>query len=205
MIYCLTGEPIFIDALTMTAVIECGGVGYSTTVSASTMTKLNSPDRGKTVRLYTYMAVREDAVELYGFYTTEELGLFKQLITVSGAGPKAAISILSTLSPDALINAVCSEDAKAISKAPGVGAKTAARIVLELHDKLKKAYPGATMQSEGGKAPSAPALKGNLSDARDALIVLGYTRAEVSAALSAIDPSGDTEDIIRRALAALMK
>lgn len=205
MIYCLTGELILLDALSMTAVIDCAGVGYKLTVTGSTLSRLNDPNLGKTVRLYTYMAVREDAVELYGFFTTEELDLFKLLIGVSGVGPKAGISILSALSPDALINAIACEDSKSIATAQGVGAKTAARVVLELHDKIAKAYPVGNEQLSQKKPPSGTALRGNLSDARDALAVLGYSRQEISGALAAVDPSGETEDIIRNALAILMK
>lgn len=205
MIYCLTGELIHLDALSMTAVIECAGVGYKLTVTGNTLSRLNDPNLGKVIRLYTYMAVREDAVELYGFFTTEELDLFKLLINVSGVGPKAAVSVLSTLSPDSLINAIAGEDAKSIAQSPGVGAKTAARIVLELHDKVAKSYLSGMAQTVVKKPAMGSGVKGNLSDARDALIVLGYSRQEVSAALSAVDPSKETEEIIRDALAVLMR
>ncbi len=204
MIYCLTGELIHLDALSMTAVIDCAGVGYKLTVTGNTLSKLNDPNLSDVVRLYTYMAVREDAVELFGFFTTEELDLFKLLITVSGVGPKAGISILSTLTPEALVNAIASEDSRSIAQAPGVGAKTAARIVLELHDKVAKSYLGMA-QAVAKKPVAGSPAKGNLSDARDALIVLGYSRQEVSSALSAVDPSKDTEEIIRDALAVLMR
>ena len=206
MIYCVTGELIYLDALSMTAVVECGGVGYKLTVTGNTLSKLNGDDSVKNVRLYTYMAVREDAVELYGFYTTEELDIFKMLITVSGVGPKAGISILSTLTPEMLINAIAAEDSKSISQSPGVGAKTAARIVLELHDKIAKSYlSGMASQPTTKKAAVSTAAKGKLSDARDALIVLGYSRQEVTAALSNVDSSKETEEIIRDALTVLMR
>lgn len=205
MIYCLTGELIHLDALSMTAVIDCAGVGYKVTVTGNTLSKLNDPNLGKTVRVYTYMAVREDAVELYGFYSTEELDIFKLLITVSGVGPKAGISILSTLTPEALVNAIAGEDSKSIAQAPGVGAKTAARIVLELHDKVAKSYLSGMAQNIVKKPIAGAPAKGNLSDARDALIVLGYSRQEVSSALSTVDPTKETEEIIRDALAVLMR
>lgn len=208
MIYCITGELIHLDAVTMTAVLEAYGVGYKLTVTGNTLTALNSPNLKDKVRLYTYMAVREDAVELYGFYTTDELDLFKLLITVSGVGPKAAIAILSVMNPQALQNAIVSEDAKAISKAQGVGAKTAARIVLELHDKIAKSFFTAPASEKAGNASSAPAAVaagGSMSDARDALVVLGYSRSEVMSALAGLDPSLGTEELIRNALAKLMK
>lgn len=204
MIYCITGELIHLDALTMTAVLEAQGVGYKLTVTGNTLTKLNSPAAGEKIRLYTYMAVREDAVELYGFYTTEELDLFKMLITVSGVGPKAATAILSVLSPDSLRSAIVSEDAKAISKAQGVGAKTAARIVLELHDKIAKGF-AASPSISSDVSSAASGESGNLSDARDALIVLGYTRSEIASALSGLDPASKTEELIRLALSKLMR
>ena len=199
MIYCLTGELIYLDALSMTAVIDCCGVGYKVFITGNTLTKLNVPTTAKEkVRLFTYMAVREDAVELYGFYTTEELDTFRMLIGVSGVGPKAAVAILSIMTPASLSAAVQAEDAKALSQAQGVGSKTAARIVLELKDKFAAKLfahsPAATMS--GG---------GHLSDARDALLVLGYSRSEITAALQNLDPAKDTEELIRLALTKLMK
>ena len=189
----------------MTAVIDCCGVGYKVAITGNTLTKLSQPAavaaKEKT-RLYTYMAVREDAVELYGFYTTEEMDTFRMLISVSGVGPKAAVAILSIMTPATLSAAIQAEDAKALSKAQGVGGKTAARIVLELKDKFaKKLFVDTPV------APSVPATagKGHLSDARDALLVLGYSRNEITTALQGIEPAKDTEEIIRMALAKLMK
>ena len=205
MIYCLTGELIYLDALTYTAVVDCGGVGYKTTVTANTLTKLSAADRAN-VRIYTHMQVREDAVELYGFYDTKELEMFRLLITVSGVGPKAACAILSVLSPDALALAVSTEDSKAIARAQGVGAKTAARVVLELKDKFAKNFPvsdAAATKVVSGKA-SAPVSTTKLSDAKDALLVLGYTSAEAMKALKNVDQSADVETMIRQALAFLM-
>lgn len=205
MIYCITGELIHLDAVSMTAVIEAQGVGYKMTVTGNTLTALNSPSTGDKVRLYTYMAVREDAVELYGFYTTDELELFKLLITVSGVGPKAAVAILSVMNPETLRSAIVSEDAKAISKAQGVGAKTAARIVLELHDKIAKSFFATSSAEKNEITQGTKDMGGNMSDARDALIVLGYSRNEVMQALSGLDKSLGTEELIRRALSKLMK
>lgn len=202
MIYCLTGELIDLNALALTAVIDCCGVGYKVAVTGNTLTKLNQPAAKDKTRLYTFMAVREDAVELYGFYTTEELDTFRMLISVSGVGPKAAVAILSIMTPAALSAAIQAEDAKALSRAQGVGAKTAARIVLELKDKFAK-----KLFADAPSAPAAPAAagSGHLSDARDALLVLGYSRNEITAALQGLDPAKDTEEIIRIALSKLMK
>ena len=205
MIHCLTGALIELDALSMTAVIDCMGVGYQVTVTANTLTKLNDPTLNKEkLRLYTHMAVREDGVELFGFYSTEELNAFRLLITVSGVGPKAAIAILSVLTPEALAAAIQNEDSKAISRAQGVGGKTAARVVLELKDKFAKKLFGT---AEVPTVAAAPAAKqsGNLAAARETLLVLGYTRNEAAVALRDIDPTLETEEIVRQALAKLVK
>ena len=187
------------------AVIDAGGVGYKLTVSQNTYDKL--PLAGNPAKLYTYLAVREDGIELFGFCDETELSSFQMLITVSGVGPKAAMSILSLLTPEKFALAVCTEDTKAISKASGVGPKTAARIVLELKDKLIKEH-GADLSSapELGKASKtgAPA-RGKLSEALDALMVLGYQRAEATNVLKSMPTEQMTlEEIIRQALKKLM-
>lgn len=209
MIYCLSGELAELDTVNMTAVIDCGGVGFLLSVTGNTVTHLSNPGVGAKVKVYTYMAVREDAMELYGFCTEEELKLFKMLISISGVGPKAAVSVLSVLSPDAFISAVAAEDSKAISRAPGVGAKTAARIVLELRDKVAKNFYSSSSSAKGEVAHSAGktgiSAGSNLSDAGDALAVLGYSRSEALSALAGLDASLPTEELIRLALAKLMK
>ncbi len=193
------------------AVVDAGGVGYKLTISYTTYQAMpphitvEAPPR---VQLYTYMAVKEDGVELFGFASTQELSVFKMLLTVSGVGPKAAISVLSQLSPEKFALAVCSEDTKAISKANGVGAKTAARIVLELKDKLLKDSSVAstpTLQMSNSTS-SDKGQKSKLSEAQDALMVLGYTKPETIAALQKIDiQNTELEEIIRLALKSLMK
>ncbi len=190
------------------AVIDAGGVGYKMTISQSTYSAMpphRSVNEAPTVKLYSYMAVREDGVELFGFISQEELSAFKLLITVSGVGPKAAISILSQLSPAKLAVAVCTEDKKAISQASGIGPKTAARIILELKDKLKNQLDGDTLSDE-------PAISLNtsktskLSDAQDALAVLGYSKNEALSALRGIDTDAlELDEIIKLALKKLMK
>lgn len=184
-----------------TAVIDCGGVGYKLTVSNTTLAAISSK-LGDRVKLYTYLAVREDAMELFGFYSMEEHSAFSQLITVSGVGPKAAMSILSTMSPSQFAAAVCSSDTKLISKANGIGAKTAARIVLELKDKLAKEYGAEAVTA----APVGVVSTGKLSDAVNALLVLGYSKSEATQALSGIDSSSmPLEALITTALKRLMK
>lgn len=186
------------------AVIDAGGVGYKLTVSQNTYDRL--PLAGNAAKLYTYLAVREDGIELFGFYDETELSSFQMLITVSGVGPKAAMSILSLLTPEKFALAVCTEDTKAISKASGVGPKTAARIVLELKDKLIKEH-GAEFNAVpeiGSSAKGSPA-RGKLTEALDALMVLGYQRAEATAVLKSLPTEQMTlEEIIRQALKKLM-
>ena len=184
-------------------VIDCSGVGYKLFISDNTYTAVVG-HVGEKMKLLTYLQVREDAVELYGFKTNDELSAFKLLITVSGVGPKAAMSILSLLTPDKLSMAICAEDTKTISKASGIGAKTAARVVLELKDKIAKQV-FATSTAGPSQATISFAKSSNLSEALDALVVLGYSRAEAQRALGGIDPSLDVTKIIPIALAKLMK
>ena len=215
MIYTLYGTVFEIDQLGGYAVIDCGGVGYKLTVSANTLSALPSPAYtpsgdvrrdAEPVRVFTHLAVREDDVELFGFISKEELEAFKMLISVSGVGPKGAMAILSLFTPDALFSAIISEDTKGISRASGVGGKTAARVVLELRDKVSKAYGGGiSVPVSKGAGDATPVGGGKLADARDALLVLGYSRAEVMNALKGTDPSKPTEAIIKDALAVLMK
>lgn len=177
------------------AVIDVGGAGYKLTVSKNTFAYL-SPLYGKTAMLFTHMAVREDAVELYGFGTEDELSAFKHLITVSGVGPKAAISVLSTFTADGLASVIASGDAKTLSRTPGVGLKTAQKIILELKDKIS----GETVSASPAESSFVSAASGGGSDAVDTLAVLGYTRAEAVAALKGIDPTLPLETIIGEAL-----
>ncbi len=181
------------------AVVEAGGVGYGMVISGTTYSALPHGETEQSVKLFTHMSVREDGIELFGFATLEELNIFKMLISVSGIGPKAATSLLGCLSPEKLAVAICSDDKKALSKAPGIGAKTAARIVLELKDKLHAA-PNAV--DEPDAAPAEPSLS---SEALDALMVLGFNRAAAAEALRGTDPDAELEDVIRDALKKLMK
>lgn len=213
MIYTLYGKVFEVDVLGGYAVIECGGVGYKITVSANTLTSLPMPEfdaagnvtAEKNVRVYTHLAVREDGVELFGFYTKEELDAFKLLINVSGVGPKVALGVLSLFTPDKLYAAIAAEDAKAISRTQGVGAKTAARIVLELHDKVAKMAGVVPSSAAAPGTKARPVGGGKLADATDALAVLGYSRSEIAAAMKNVNMEDPLEDIIKSALAALMR
>ena len=207
MFYYIKGKLVHLEPTF--AVVDVGGVGYKLTVSGTTYEAmpLRSVTDPPQVTLYTHLAVREDDIELYGFATQAELSSFRMLLTVSGVGPKAALAVLSLLSPEKFALAVCTDDRRTISRANGVGPKTAARIILELKDKMLKENGGAI--PDGGAvsaAPAAPAGRGKLSEAVDALIVLGYSRPEALTALKTVDTDRlELEAIIRAALKNLMK
>ncbi len=187
------------------AVIDCGGVGYSLTVSSSTSSTLSRLLDKQNVKLLTHLIVREDGVELFGFYTHEELKLFKMLITVQGIGPKAAMAILSTASVTDIIKAIMNGNQKAISQAQGVGPKTAARVILELKDKFSGEL-GSSDGIETGEVFDIPSFSSKTKDAENALLVLGYARADIAAVLKTIDcEKYELEDIIKLALAKFMK
>ena len=203
MYYYLNGELTYRDA--SLCVIDCGGVGYKLTVSLITSDQLASK-LGQKVKLFTHLAVREDGIELFGFGSSEERQCFNQLTGVSGIGPKVAMSILSTLTPDRLAVAICNEDVKLIAKTPGIGAKTAARIVLELKDKMSKdAISFASGAQKLDTPPTVSASSANLAEAAEALGVLGYDRNTVLGALKGIDPSTEVGEIIRAALKKLAR
>ena len=185
-------------------VIDCGGVGYKLTTSLITSGIL-AEKVGQKIKIFTHLAVREDGVELFGFESNEERECFNNLITVSGVGPKAAMNILSVMTPDNLALAICTEDVKAISKAPGIGAKTAARIVLELKDKLAKELSDGISLKKSGSKPVTVIPTGNLSEATEALMVLGYDKNSVLRALDGIDPKTEVGEIIRFALKKLAR
>jgi Holliday junction DNA helicase RuvA len=202
MIYHVNGtleycEPTF-------CVIDCMGVGYKLTISDNTYSGIVG-GVGQRAKLLTYLKTSEDGVELFGFKTNDELEAFKLLITVSGVGPKAAMAILSLLTPDRLSMAISSEDIKAIAKANGIGPKTAARVILELKDKIIK-MPFTTESAEAVTVASVNVGKSaNLSEALEALCVLGYSRSDAQRALAGIDPKLDVSKIIPLALAKLIK
>ncbi|MEF9970682.1 MAG: Holliday junction branch migration protein RuvA [Oscillospiraceae bacterium] len=183
------------------AVVECGGVGFLINTSANTLSHLQI---GRETKLFIFPNIREDAFDLYGFHDKREKSCFSMLIGVSGVGPKAAISILSSATPEALAMAIISGDEKALTVAPGIGKKIAQRILLELKDKMSKETGGLIVGSGG----SAAGVAGNskLSDAVSALAVLGYSNAEISIALKDIDlEAASLEDIIRQALKKMIK
>ena len=177
--------------------IDCGGVGYKFTVSATTFSKI-AGHIDETVKLYTYLAVREDAMELYGFASEEELDAYKMLIGVSGIGPKAAIAILSIFTPQKLAEAIAAGDTKAIARAQGIGGKTAARVVLELKDKFS--VFGETESDDGEPRAAAVVSGGGFAEATEVLSVLGFSRSEIAGALKKADPTLDSEELVKFAL-----
>ena len=179
------------------AVIDCGGVGFKMGISATTAQKLSAKS-GKDVLLYTYMAVSEDNISLYGFSEEDELNLFTRLISVSGIGPKAGISILGTFSPDELRSAVASGDAKTISRAPGIGLKTAQKLIIELKDKITSDDMTFTV-SETNKDPE------KISQVIDTLALYGFPRAKVADTLKKLDASLPLEELIAQTLRILGK
>ena len=182
------------------AVIECGGIGYKFTVSANTVAKLASA--GDEVCLYTYLCVREDALDLFGFCDERELDMFRMITNVSGVGPKVAMSILSEFEPDRLSLFIASGDSKSITRAAGVGGKLAQRIVLELKDKI-----GAAGLSDSGEVASVAAatVSGNTAEAVEALVSLGYSQSEAALAVGKLDHTLPVETLIKEGLKALAR
>ena len=186
------------------AVIECAGVGYACKTTSFTFSGLQP---GKPATLYTHLSVREDGIELYGFGTKEEKRLFLQLTSVSGVGPKAALSILSTTTPSQLALAILTEDVKTLTLAPGIGKKIAQRIVLELRDKLAKEQPEMDWTPVNVAVPGGEPIQGDkLSEAGAALAVLGYSPSEVQMALKGVDAEHMTvEELIKAGLRNMMQ
>ena len=198
MLYFLKGTVALVEP--GLAVLDCGGVGYACKTTNYT---LGSIQKGKLATLYTHLSVREDGVDLYGFASKEEKRLFLLLISVSGVGPKAALSILSTTPPSQLALSIITEDVKTLTMAPGIGKKSAQRIVLELRDKLAKEQGGVDM-AQGRTALSDAHLllpEDKVAEAGAALAVLGYSQQEIQQALRgvALDMLS-REEIIKAAL-----
>lgn len=194
MIYSIKGE------LTHTeqnlAVIECGGVGYACRTTYTTLSQIGQT--GETVKLLTYLHVREDAVELFGFYTQSELTCFKMLLSVSGAGPRTALAILSDTTPEKFALSVATGDTKAFTKTKGVGPKLAQRIILELKDKIAKEQ--LSQESVAVAEFTAVNNSGAVGEAISALVVLGYSQTEAASVVSKLDASLSAPELIRKSL-----
>lgn len=200
MFYYLSGTVAYLGPYL--AVIDCGGVGYACRTTNTTIASLKTGDKGK---LFTYLNVREDAMELYGFASQEELNLFQLLLSVSGVGPKAALSILSASTPANLALSIITGDEKALTCAPGIGKKIAQRVILELKDKLAKGQTITVGESYGGTGVMV-IPENKHSEASAALAVLGYSQGEINLALQGIElDSMSLEQIIKAALKKMMK
>ncbi len=198
MYYSLTGKLIHTEP--WMAVVSCGGVGYKCMTTMTTLSCL--PLVGGEVTLYTHLNVREDALDLYGFYSMTECNAFKLLIGVSGVGPKSALAILSDLTPDRLALCVASGDAKSLTRAPGVGAKLAQRIILELKDKVSKAE---LAEGIGETAAQVAVEHSNLSEAAAALCALGYSQSQAVGALAGLKPDMPVDEMIKHGLKTIAK
>lgn len=193
MIYNIKGELTYTDP--QFVVVENSGIGFKCFTSLTTVKNLGKI--GSNVNLYTYLSVKEDALDLFGFSTIEELNSFKLLITVSGVGPKAAVSVLSELSPEKLALAIASSDVKSITKANGVGRKTAERIVLELKDKT-----GSLSQTDFSSAASAVSVAEDSAagEAVAALVALGFSQSDAAVTVGQMDQSLSADEMIRLGL-----
>ncbi len=193
MIYSLNGRVAY--ALGDTAVIECGGVGYACKTTLGTLSELSV---GETATLYTHLAVREDAVELFGFYSLEELECFRLLISVSGVGARFALAILSSMTPSSMAMAIASGNQKEFSKVKGIGPKIAQRIVMELKDKITR-EPAEALGQEGASLAGLAAGSA-VQEAVAALVVLGYSQSEAVSAVSGCGEDMAADEIIKQAL-----
>ena len=194
MFYSLRGKLAFTDPAFV--VLDCGGVCFKCFTSLNTIRSL--PSAGSEVTLFTHMLVKEDALDLYGFFTTQELECFRLLISVSGIGPKAAVSILSELTPDKLAISIASGDAKPLTRAQGVGKKIAERAVLELKSKITGVAASA---ADVSAAASVSADTGSdAAEAVEALVALGYGRSDAAVAVGSMDKSLSVDEMIRQGL-----
>lgn len=183
-------------------VIECGGVGFRCAASLNTVARL--PKIGSEAFLHTFMSVKEDAIDLFGFYTPEELECFKLLISVSGVGPKMAIALLSEFPPDRIMLLIASSDAKSLTAASGVGNKLAQRIVLELKDKVGSISGGSDIETDIKSVGNA-AVHSNSKEAVSALVSLGFSQSDASLAVGRLDQQLTTEELIKSALKELSR
>ncbi|MBQ5994519.1 MAG: Holliday junction branch migration protein RuvA [Clostridia bacterium] len=195
MFYSITGNVVYYDS--QSVAIDCNGVAFKCYATVNTLK--NVARTGERVTLYTHLNVKEDALDLFGFYTQQEMDCFKMLMDVNGVGPKVALAILSELTPEKLALSIASSDTKAITRANGVGPKVAQRIILELKDKLAK---GLDLGNTGLEieAASSAANGSNTSEAVSALTMLGYSQSEASVAVGKLDPSLSVEELIKQAL-----
>lgn len=200
MFYSITGKIINKDDKSVA--VSCGAVAFKCFCTRNTLTAVSG--KSGDVTLFTHLNVREDAIELFGFFTEAELEAFKLLTTVSGIGASSAFAVLSELTPDRLAIAVASGDFKSICAAKGIGQKIAQRIVMELKDKMSSAAFVSDDVASAAGAVSAAASMSNTSEAVAALVALGYTQSESTVAVSKLDPSLSVDELIKAALKSMM-
>lgn len=194
MIYNISGTITYVGDQFL--VVECSGIGFKCFSSLNTLKSVGRT--GEKINLFTYLSVKEDALDLFGFATEEELSFFKLLITVSGVGPKAAVAVLSELEPSRLALAIASGDVKSITRANGVGKKTAERIVLELKDKVANVASSSDMQSVASAA--AVVEESAAGEAVAALVALGFNKSDAAVVVGAMDKSLSADEMIRLGL-----
>ncbi len=198
MYYSLTGKLVHTEAYL--AVVDCGGVGYKCMTTMTTLSCL--PPVGGQTTLYTHLNVREDALDLYGFYTLAELASFKMLIGVSGVGPKSALAILSDMTPDRLALCIASGDSKSLTRAPGIGPKVAQRLILELKDKITNEELAAGVGNVSAQLSNESSKVG---EAVAALCALGYSQSQAAQALAGVSPDAAVDEMIKYGLKAIAK
>lgn len=198
MFYSITGTLVYSDLSSVA--IDCNGVAFRCNVSMNTLQHM--PQRNSKVTVYTYLNVRDDALDLFGFYSADELDMFKLITSVSGVGPKNALAILSEFEPDDLRIIIASGDAKSLTRASGVGTKLAQRIILELKDKVGSI--GGNVEAEIASVGAVSASK-NAAEAVEALVSLGYSQSEASLAVGRLDSQLSVEELIRLALKSMAK
>ena len=196
---------IIVEVTESRLILDVNDIGYLIYISGRDAS--NMPGRGEEVKIYTYLNVKEDAMQLFGFLSEDDLEMYQLLLNVNGIGPKAALGVLSVLTPDDLRFAVLADDAKAIAKAPGIGNKTAQKLILELKDKMAKESAGGLDFSGGGAPPAvSAAYPTKAAEAAQALSTLGYSSQEISVALKGVDvESLPLEEIIRQSLKKMVK
>ncbi len=195
MIYSLRGKITVMEQ--NLAVIECGGVGYACRTTAYTLSQLAT---GEEAFLLTYMNVREDAVELFGFCDSAELNCFRMLLSVNGVGPKAALSILSDLSPQGFALCVAGGDSKVLTRSQGIGKKIADRIILELKDKIAKQNENIPAEKYAELSQTPATMGNNMSEAVSALVVLGFSNQQAQKALAGLSPDMPVGDLVKEGL-----
>ena len=195
MFYSITGKIVYSDVTTVA--LECAGVAFRCTVSLNTLKTLGRI--GETATLYTFLSVRENALELFGFADPQELEFFKLLIGISGVGPNTAIAILSQNTPNALALSIAAGDVKSITRAQGVGTKIAQRVIMELKGKMAKLAP-SNVSAEEFAGVQQVSMGGNISEAVSALTALGFSASDAAKALSGEDPNARVEDLIKLGL-----